>query len=153
LVTGFFELSHKATAHIIGNILVHGGPVEVLPKGPLDARVACARDVVVVLEQIALDAIIAGHIEWVAAFVHKVQHVQGWPVGRVGFRGGGRVQQMNSCGVGMVGVANTPQHFCGWRSGDKGGQEEHLQVRATGQGARHSVEFARLVLNVQVKIC
>jgi hypothetical protein len=36
--------------------------------------------------------------------------------------------------------------------GDKGGQEEHLQVRATGQGVGHSVEFARFVLNVQVKI-
>jgi hypothetical protein len=40
----------------------------------LDARVACARNVVVVSEQVALHRIIAGHIESVAPFVHSVQH-------------------------------------------------------------------------------
>jgi hypothetical protein len=114
--------------------------------------VAGARDVVVVSEQIALDAIMARHVESVAPFVHKLQHAGDGSVGRVGLRGGGRAQQVHSCGVGMVGGTNAPQHVCGWRSVDKGCQEEHAQVGATGQGVGHGVEFARFILNVQVKI-
>jgi hypothetical protein len=54
------------------------------------------------------------------------------------------------CSSGVVGVhcLNAPQHVRGWLSDDEGCQQQHPQVKATGQGNGHRVEFARFVLNV-----
>jgi hypothetical protein len=55
---------------------------------------------------------------------------------------------MYSGGVVGVRCLNAPQHVPGWLSGHEGCQQQHLQVKATGQGNGHRVEFARFVLNV-----